>query len=58
MEKVKYDNVILPQLRKLMMHYLPDLVSLRNDLRLFEEKFDVRGCLKLILMITFQIKCK
>lgn len=58
MEKVKYDNVILPQLRKLMMHYLSDLVSLRNGLRLFEEKFDVRGCLKLILMITFQIKCK
>ncbi|KAL8482810.1 hypothetical protein ACS0TY_025732 [Phlomoides rotata] len=48
-KKVKYDDVILPGLRKLVLHYLPDLVSLGNGLRLSIEKVDVHGCPKLIL---------
>lgn len=48
-KKAKYDDLILPRLRKLELHYLPDLVSLGNGLRLSEENMNVHGCPKLIL---------
>ncbi|XP_057777565.1 disease resistance protein RPV1-like isoform X2 [Salvia miltiorrhiza] len=46
-KKVKYKDNILPRLRKLVLFYLPELVSLGCGVHVSEEKLNVHGCPKL-----------
>ncbi|KAL1535645.1 protein SUPPRESSOR OF npr1-1, CONSTITUTIVE 1-like [Salvia divinorum] len=46
-KNVKYQDNVLPRLRKLVLAYLPELVSLGCGVRMSEEKISVYGCPKL-----------
>ncbi|KAL0456537.1 UNVERIFIED_CONTAM: hypothetical protein Slati_0992900 [Sesamum latifolium] len=44
-----YDATVLPRLRKVVLRYLPELVSLGNGLCISEENISSYGCPKLVL---------
>lgn len=47
-KKVKYENDVLPGLRKLVLRYLPELMCLGCGVRFSEDKISVHGCPKWI----------
>ncbi|KAG6395269.1 hypothetical protein SASPL_145911 [Salvia splendens] len=46
-KNLKYQDNVLPRLRKLILAYLPELVSFGCSIRMSEEKISVYGCPKL-----------